>query len=250
MLSSNALYTDLSAYYDLMCCDINYLAQSNMAHRLQQLLGNGGNNHLDLACGTGPHIRHFIDYGYQCAGLDLNQPMLDLARARCPQANFMLQDMCSFTLKKPVDLITCFLYSIHYSASIHSLKQCFASIYTALNAGGLLVFNAVAKDKICNLSAVRHSAQFDSSHFIFESGWHYRGEGEQQALKLSIAKTTANITEVWQDQHTMVAVSFAELQALLIPYFDVHMLAHDYDKITPWDTHSGNALFVCVKRPS
>ncbi len=250
MLSSNALYTDLSAYYDLMCCDINYLAQSNMVHRLQQLLGNGGNAHLDLACGTGPHIRHFIDYGYQCAGLDLNQPMLDLARARCPEASFMLQNMGNFTLDAPIDLITCFLYSIHYNASITALIQCFACVYAALNPGGVLVFNAVDKNTICNLSAVRHSTQFDSSHFVFESGWHYGGEGEQQALKLNIAKTTANITEVWQDQHTMVAVSFAELQALLIPYFDVHMLAHEYDKITPWDTSSGNALFVCVKRLS
>ncbi|HAW93527.1 MULTISPECIES: class I SAM-dependent DNA methyltransferase [unclassified Arsukibacterium] len=248
MLSSNALYTDLSSYYDLMCCDINYLTQSNMVHRLQQLLGNGGIKHLDLACGTGPHIRHFIDYGYQCNGLDLNQPMLDLARARCPQANFMLHDMASFTLDAPVDLITCFLYSVHYSGSINALQQCIASVSQALTPGGLFVFNAVDKNTICNQSAVRHSAQLDSSHFIFESAWHYSGEGEQQTLKLSIAKTTAAATELWQDQHPMVAVSFAQLQALLTPYFEVQILAHDYDKITPWDRSSGNAIFVCVKR--
>ncbi|WP_372626589.1 class I SAM-dependent methyltransferase [Arsukibacterium sp.] len=248
MLSPNALYTDLSAYYDLMCCDINYLAQSNMVHRLHQLLGNGGNRHLDLACGTGPHIRHFIDYGYQCSGLDLNQPMLDLARARCPEANFMLHNMASFTLDSPVDLVTCFLYSLHYNPSVNALKHCLASIYNALTPGGLFVFNTVDKDKICNLSTIRHGTQLDNSQFVFESGWHYQGEGEQQALNLSIAKTTAATTELWRDQHIMVAVSFNELQALLIPYFEVHVMAHDYDKITLWDNTSGNALFVCVKR--
>ena len=248
MLSSNTLYTDLSAYYDLMCCDINYLAQSNMVHRLQQLLGNGGNSHLDLACGTGPHIRHFIDYGYQCSGLDLNQPMLDLARARCPEASFMLHNMASFTLAAPVDLITCFLYSMHYNPTVSALKQCLASVFAALSPGGLLIFNAVDKDKICNISAIRHGTRLDNSQFVFESGWHYSGEGEQQALKLSIAKTTADVTQVWQDQHKMVAVSFAQLQALLCPYFDVHILIHDYDKITPWDGFSGNALFACIKR--
>lgn len=248
MSSSNALYTDLSAYYDLMCRDINYLAQSNMVHRLQQLLGNGGNRHLDLACGTGPHIRHFIDYGYQCSGLDLNQPMLDLARARCPEARFVLNNMASFTLDAQVDLVTCFLYSLHYNPSVNALKQCLASIYNALTPGGLFVFNAVDKDKICNLSTIRHGTQLNNSQFVFESAWHYQGVGEQQTLKLSIAKTTAAITELWQDQHTMVAVSFTQLQALLCPYFEVQILAHDYNIITPWDGFSGNALFACIKR--
>ncbi|MFQ3187716.1 MAG: ubiquinone/menaquinone biosynthesis C-methylase UbiE, partial [Marinomonas primoryensis] len=55
-MSNNALYTDLSGYYDLMCADINYQAQSNSTHRLQQIFGNSGQRHLDLACGTGPHI--------------------------------------------------------------------------------------------------------------------------------------------------------------------------------------------------
>ena len=248
MMSSNALYTDLSGFYDLMCCDINYPAQSNTVKRLHQLLGNGGKTHLDLACGTGPHIRHFIDYGYQSSGLDLNQPMLDLAKARCPQAHFMLQNMCSFTLEQPVDLITCFLYSIHYSAGIDQLRQCIASAYAALNPGGMFCFNAVDKDKICNNSAVRHSTTHDDSHFVFESLWHYGGSGEQQALKLRIARTRGENVQLWQDEHPMVAISFARLQALLSPYFEVHILAHDYDKISPWDTTSGNALFACVKR--
>ena len=45
----------------------------------------------------------------------------------------------------------------------------------------------------------------------------------------------------------MVAMSFVELQALLQPYFAVHVLEHDYEKLIPWDGVSGNALFACVK---
>jgi hypothetical protein len=45
----------------------------------------------------------------------------------------------------------------------------------------------------------------------------------------------------------MVAVNFEALQRLLQPYFEVHVFAHDYSKISPWDTQSGNAIFVCVK---
>ncbi|BBI62566.1 hypothetical protein HSBAA_38720 [Vreelandella sulfidaeris] len=37
-MSVNALYTDLSGYYDLMCLDIDYQAQSNAIRRLHQIL--------------------------------------------------------------------------------------------------------------------------------------------------------------------------------------------------------------------
>ncbi|SPJ34088.1 class I SAM-dependent DNA methyltransferase [Kushneria phyllosphaerae] len=246
-MPGNALYTDLSGYYDLMCADIDYQAQSHCVHRLYQLFGNGGDRHLDLACGTGPHVRHFIDADYQSAGLDINQPMLDRASIRCPEARFSLQDMCSFTVEEPVDLITCFLYSIHYSASVERLKACIASVYGALVDHGVFCFNAVDKNAIDNNSFVSHIANHPEGLFNFSSCWHYVGEGERQSLKLRIEKITADERQVWHDEHPMVAISFDELQTLLQPYFEVHVLAHDYEKIIPWDGTSGNAVFVCVK---
>lgn len=248
-MPGNALYTDLSGYYDLMCADIDYQAQSQCIQRLQQLFGNAGKRHLDLACGTGPHVRHFIDAGYQSCGLDINQPMLDRAAIRCPEAQFSMQDMCGFKLNEPQDLITCFLYSIHYSASVERLKACIASVHGALENNGLFCFNAVDKNMINNDSFVSHSAQHADGLFHFSSAWHYDGVGEQQALRLRIERSRAGETQLWRDDHAMVAVSLAELLALLQPYFEVQVLEHDYSALQPWDTRSGNAIFACVKRP-
>ncbi|WP_339481527.1 class I SAM-dependent methyltransferase [Pseudomonas sivasensis] len=247
-MSSNALYTDLSIYYDLMCADIDYRAQSHSVRRLHQLFGNNGRRHLDLACGTGPHVRHFLDFGYHSAGLDISQPMLDLAQLRCPEARFSRQDMAGFQVDDAQDLITCFLYSTHYNASLAKLRMCLTSVHEALVENGVFCFNAVDKQHIDNRLLVRHSVEFEGSHFTFGSGWHYSEEGEQQALRLSIEKTTAGVTEAWQDEHPMVAFSFTELQQLLTPQFEVHIFEHDYECITPWEGTSGNALFVCVKR--
>ncbi len=246
-MPGNALYTDLSGYYDLMCADIDYRAQSHCVQRLQQLFGNGGNRHLDLACGTGPHVRHFIDAGFQSGGLDINQPMLDRAAIRCPQAQFSLQDMCGFRVQQPLDLITCFLYSIHYSASLERLRACLASVHGALAAGGLFCFNAVDKQKIDNASFVSHTARHADGLFTFSSGWHYPGEDKRQSLRLRIEKADGGVSQVWHDEHAMVAVSFDELTELLQPYFEVNLLEHDYQKIVPWNGTSGNAIFACVK---
>lgn len=82
----------------------------------------------------------------------------------------------------------------------------------------------------------------------FSSGWYYSGHGERQSLRLRIERTAGGASQVWQDEHAMVAVSFGELRELLEPYFDVEVLEHDYQKILPWDGTSGNAIFACVKR--
>lgn len=242
-----ALYTDLSGYYDLMCADINYFEQSDYVHRLHKLFGNQGKHYLDLACGTGPHMRHFIDFGYTASGVDINQPMLDIAQVRCPEAQFTQQDMSNLNLHAQMDLISCFLYSIHYNQSIATLTDCIASAHSALKPGGVFCFNAVDKNKIDNRAGIKHSLTRDNSEFDFQSSWYYCGEGEQQLLQLSIDKTTAGITENWRDQHTMVAVTFPQLRQLLEPYFEVHIFAHDYHKITPWESGSGNAFFVAIK---
>lgn len=248
MTTTNALYTDLSGYYDLMCSEIDYLEQSACAMRLHQLFGNGNHRHLDLACGTGPHIRHFLDRGYISSGLDLNQPMLELAQQRCPEASFSQQNICDFTIDTPLDLITCFLYSVHYSQTVARLAQCLASVHRALAQGGMFCFNAVDKDQITNDSAVRHRAELVNEQLLFESSWFYSGSGEQQALRLHFTKTRDGQTEYWHDEHPMVAVSFPQLLSLLEPWFEVTVLAHDYQTITPWNGQAGNALFICVKR--
>lgn len=257
-MSGNALYTDLSGYYDLMCADINYPAQSNHIRRLHQMFGTSGSNalnnntprlnHLDLACGTGPHVQQFINFNYHSSGLDINQPMLDLAKKRCPKAVFSLQDMSDFTANEPLDLITCFLYSIHYNATIKKLTQCLASVHKALKTGGVFCFNGVDKHKIDNALFIKHSRQHKDATFTFSSGWYYSGQGEAQQLKLTIEKTTADLTHTWQDEHPMVAVNFGELKTLLAPYFEVHAFEHDYEKIIPLNAASGNAIFVCIKK--
>lgn len=244
---TSSLYTDLSHYYDLMCADIDYRAQSLHVCRLHRLLGNSGNAYLDLACGTGPHIRHFIDFGYSTQGVDLNQPMLDIAQERCPEASFSRQDMGSLSVETPLDLISCFLYSIHYNSTIAQLQQCIAKVHGALKPGGMFCFNSVDKNLIDNRPGIKRNLIQGDSEFNFQSSWFYAGSGARQELQLSIEKITKGKKELWSDHHPMVALSFEQMRALLEPYFEVHMFEHDYLSIQPWNTLSGNALFVGIK---
>lgn len=247
-MTTNALYTDLSGYYDLMCADIDYREQSAYVQRLHHLLGNQGLDCVDLACGTGPHLRHFIDNGYSATGVDINQPMLDIAQDRCREAIFLQQDMSELSLPSQADLITCFLYSLHYNQSIEKLSACIQKVHAALRPGGMFCFNAVDKGQIDNRAGIKRKLHHDGSDFSFQSNWFYSGTDDQQQLQLTIEKTTDGETQHWQDQHPMVAITFEALRALLTPYFELNIFTHDYQTITSWDGQSGNAIFVGIKR--
>lgn len=247
-MTVNALYTDLSQYYDLMCSDIDYHEQSAYVLRLHELLGNGGRDCVDLACGTGPHLRHFIDWGYQATGVDINQPMLDLAQLRCSEATFLQQDMSELSIPSQVDLITCFLYSMHYNQSIEKLRACFSKVHGNLRTDGMFCFNAVDKSRIDNRAGIKRRLHHEGSDFSFQSNWFYSGKGDQQQLQLSIEKSKNGEVKLWRDHHSMVAVDFKQLQKLLLPYFDLHIFNLDYQAISPWDGTSGNAIFVGIKR--
>jgi ubiquinone/menaquinone biosynthesis C-methylase UbiE len=247
-MSSNALYTDLSGYYDLMCADIDYQEQSHYVRRLHQLFGNGGNCYLDMACGTGPHLRYFLEFGFLSHGIDINQPMLDIAKIRCPDAHFSQQDMSNLRFTDEIDLISCFLYSIHYNQTLEKLRECITSVHRALKTGGIFCFNSVDKNTIDNREGIKRLLTQDESEFSFQSNWYYSGEGDKQELQLTIEKSTDGLLETWRDQHSMVALTFVQLKELLDPLFEVHIFAHDYQKIIPWDNLLGNANFVCVKR--
>jgi SAM-dependent methyltransferase len=247
-MTENRLYSDLSGYYDLLCSEIDYVEQSAAALRIHQAFGAGGLEYLDLACGTGPHIEQFIRYGYRSTGLDLNAAMLTLAARRCTQAEFSLQNMSDFSFAKKFDLVTCFLYSIHYCYPSSRLLSAFERTFSALNSGGVFCFDAVNKNKIANDAGIKHRLNKDGVEFAFQSRWQYPVAGDAMKLVLNIERGIGAEQQFWQDEHTMCAVDVQFLTYELTRLgFEVTMLERDFTRLIPWDGISGNVLVVCVK---
>ena len=247
-MSNNRLYGDLSGFYDVMCAEINYAEQCEAALRIHKLFGNGGLNYLDLACGTGPHIEQFLHYGYRATGLDLNPAMLSQAQARCPSANYSQQNMSDYRFTEHFDLITCFLYSIHYCAPSSQFNAALTATYAALNSGGVFCFDTVDKHTIANDEGIKHSGTFEGAPICFQSGWHYSGESDTMALKLKIIRETEDSHQSLEDTHTMCAITINELKNTLIKTgFEVTLLERDFSRLIPWQGQTGNLLVACIK---
>lgn len=244
-----SLYADLSCYYDLLCSSIDYHEQSDFAVRAHRLFGSGGNTYLDLGCGSGPHLAQLAVAGYVCSGLDLSQDMLNLAALRIPQAEFYCQNMSEMALPRQFDLITCFLYSIHYCYPHVQLQQTLRKAYGALNAGGLFCFDAVDKNTIANDAGHTHHVNHNTSELRFQSRWHYSGTGDKLDLHIAITETTANNVKHYDETHSMSAITIQELISLAQQEgFEVTVLERDFVTLQAWDQVQGNVLFCCVKK--
>nr|CAA05643.1 methyltransferase [Streptomyces antibioticus] len=84
---------------------------------------------LDVACGTGAHLRHFATLFDDARGLELSASMLDIARSRMPGVPLHQGDMRSFDLGPRVSAVTCMFSSVGHlatTAELDATLRCFA----------------------------------------------------------------------------------------------------------------------------
>jgi len=250
MRQTGNLYADLSGYYDHFCAEVDYAAQCAFALRAFQCFAeSGGRDYLDLACGTGSHLLYMQQQGFAVNGLDNSPEMLAQAQARCPGAELLLCDLAAFEQVESFDLITCFLYSIHYSHPLAALAETLRRAWQALKRGGVLIFNAVDCRGIRNDRGITTRLRNGDDLLSFQSGWYYGGEGEVLDLKLVITRDSRSASQVWHDHHTMTAMTLPQMKDLLeTTGFAVTMLEHDYNLMQQWQGESYNAIFVACKR--
>ncbi|HLS98137.1 MAG TPA: class I SAM-dependent methyltransferase [Porticoccaceae bacterium] len=243
------LYADLSAFYDQFCAEVDYAEQCDFAARaFACFASSGGRDYLDLACGTGQHLRDMAARGFAPHGLDNSAEMLALAAARCPSATLLLCDLAAFEQVAAFDLISCFLYSIHYSHPTAALAETLRRAHRALKPGGVLIFNAVDCRGIRNNSGVITRVATTAGELRFQSRWHYRGEGDVLDLNLAISQESPEGARYWRDHHTMTAITFPHLLAMLADTgFLATLLEHDYRVMAPWAGESFNAIVVATK---
>jgi SAM-dependent methyltransferase len=249
VIQTGNIYTDLAEYYDQFCAEVDYVEQCNFAVRVFLLFANSTTkNYLDLACGTGQHLQMMAAHGFTPAGLDNSSSMLARAAERCPAARLLLCDLAAFDEKPVFDLVTCFLYSIHYSHPLSSLRQTLIRTWRALRPGGVFIFNVVDARGIRNGSGITTQLKDGDSRLTFQSGWHYAGTGEVLDLHLTITRESAAGREEWSDHHTMTAITVRQLQSMLEDIgFEVTILEHDYAVITEWRGASFNIIFAACK---
>jgi ubiquinone/menaquinone biosynthesis C-methylase UbiE len=95
---------------------------------------------VDAACGTGRLAARLVARGHEVTGVDASEAMLQQARARVPDARFVLGDLAGLPLPAcSVDVVTCGLALTH----VHDLAPVFAEFARVLRPGGSVIVSDV-----------------------------------------------------------------------------------------------------------
>jgi len=94
---------------------------------------------LDVACGTGSHLRRLVELFDRADGLELSEPMREIALRKVPAATVHGGDMRDFDLGRTYDAVLCLCYSIGYSTSVAELRGTVARLAAHLAPGGVCV---------------------------------------------------------------------------------------------------------------
>lgn len=91
---------------------------------------------LDVGCGTGEHLKYLSQH-FRCTGIDISKEMINIARAKVPNARFEVANMTDFRLRNRFDVITCLFSSIGYVQNFRKLVRTLQNFHDHLTNGGL-----------------------------------------------------------------------------------------------------------------
>jgi SAM-dependent methyltransferase len=94
---------------------------------------------LDVACGTGMHLKWLKRRFPAAEGLDLSPDFIRVARLNNPDLRFHVGDMRTFSIAAKYDLITCLFSSIGYMTSLVDLRRAIKNMSSHLVPGGLML---------------------------------------------------------------------------------------------------------------
>lgn len=139
-------YSALSAGYDVLNSETDYVAWADFIEKIFKKYGKGVDSVLDLGCGTGAMTFELHSRGYDMTGVDISIDMLTLAREECYDREidnilWLLQDMRSFELYGTVNAAVCCLDGINHLTGKGDMKKCFDTVHNYLDPDGLFIFD-------------------------------------------------------------------------------------------------------------
>lgn len=135
------MFTKSAALYDTICAaqGKDYAGEAQRLNTLvQQYKRCSGNSLLDVACGTGGHIR-FLQPFYEVTGLEIDPAMLEIAQRCYPDVVFHQADMIDFELDGRFDVVACLFSSIGYVKTVDRLRQAIHNMRRHTHSGGLVI---------------------------------------------------------------------------------------------------------------
>lgn len=143
------VFDEYARYYDLLYRDKNYRQEADFILSLLKGYVPKAKSLLELGCGTGIHAQMMAESGYRIHGIDLSEPMLQIAQSRKNSLSFDLQDRLSFMMgdvrnyeaNETFDAVLSLFHVFSYQVSNDDLRSAFSTAARHLDSGGVFIFD-------------------------------------------------------------------------------------------------------------
>ncbi len=133
------LYNELAWTWEVLVSDEDFTAETDFVKKtVEKYKKSEGNRLLDVGCGAGHHDL-FLKQHFEVVGVDGSEKMLELARKRNPELEYLGADMRTFDLNRKFDVVMAF-DMIMYNTSYEDLETTITNLSRHLKPGGVLLF--------------------------------------------------------------------------------------------------------------
>lgn len=134
------MFTESAEVYDLIYAEFkNYADESARLSALIRRVNPGCHSVLDVACGTGEHMRHLTATGFRVDGIDLDERFVQLAARKNAQSRIWCSDMAGLSIGERYDAVLCLFSSIAYVRTLERLIATLHGFRQHLNVGGVII---------------------------------------------------------------------------------------------------------------
>ncbi len=170
---------------------------------------------LELACGTGSMMEHFLAEGSLVTGIDRSEPMLVEAREKLNdyrnRLSLIQADIRDFTVENNFDLIYSIFDSLNYLLTEEDLFKTFQSARKCLNSGGVLIFDYNTCSRLESIESGYLTFSGDNYHCI----WQDIARPAQCSWKVKLSITFEDRPGVFQELHQEKAFPLETISELL-----------------------------------
>jgi SAM-dependent methyltransferase len=221
------MFSESAEVYDLIYAQFkNYREESTRLAALLRRLNPSCRSVLDVACGTGEHIRQLTTLGLEVDGIDLDERFLQIAARKNPGARLWCADMASFEVDARYDAIVCLFSSIGYVRTLDRVEQSLRCFRRHLNVGGVIVVEPwFAPGQLDPSFVMRNSA--DGDGLRVERVSHLEIEGQLSRLRFDYTLTDASGVRNAAEVHELGLFTAAEMLAA----FEAAGLEVEHDEI-------------------
>lgn len=224
-------------------------AQQFLDHLIAKLALVSNAHVLDLACGKGRHSLTLAHKGFTVVGADLAANSITTAEQNrvalgLDNLNFVVHDMRKPLDGQQFDAIFNLFTSFGYFDTLQENQAVCKSIAQMLTSEGLLVIDFLNAYKVCKNLKPSEVVSRDGAQFNIER-WH---DHKHIFKQIEVIDTIQN-TVVGTFTERVQALSLANFEALLSPYFEIQATYGSYALDTFNEQDSDRLIIIAKKRP-